>query len=296
MKKWSLNTRTFVLGLGLSIVAACASVERPQVAAWRDAVVAVREQSTVTFQTVNAVIRDSQLRRAAARSGLSEKDFAGGLDLESLQRWRAAFEAMASYAAMVDRLLGPELPERVGESVESTGKQLIATSGLMQGEQGGAVSKAIGGIGKKLVEHLARAKAGELMMATDADVQALVSALAAILEPPESVNLEAGVLATVMATWSDRLEEVNVAFLGEGDPAKKSSHVARYGELLEQRDAIVRSVRNLRQSILDLGTAHTAAAQGRVATIAEVVSLARSHLAEVGEVLKQLRASRGQQP
>ena len=93
-----------------SLLTGCTQVSREQVVSWREAVVAARDQTATAFQATNATIREDQLARVIKLSKIKESDFAPALDSASVAQWMAAFDALISYAAAVDRLLAPELP------------------------------------------------------------------------------------------------------------------------------------------------------------------------------------------
>lgn len=289
--------RPALFGFQLTLLAGCATVQREEVAGWREAVVAVREQSAAAFAAYDDLIRDFEIRRAAQRAKLDPADFAGALDRSSLQHWREAFDALDGYAAAVDRLLGDEVPRDAATAIETTGKQIAATAGLLSADGSGPVASALGGIGKSLVANAAGARAADLMRAADGDVQRLLAAMAAMLHrPATSGRPEAGLLVAQRVTWDQRLAEIEASFGDAKDGDARRAVAKHYLEVIEQRDASERAMLGLRRSLLDLGPAHTAAAAGRRVGIADVVALARAQAGELAALREQLRGSRGRQP
>ena len=286
------------LALVMLGVGACATVDRQQVGSWREAVVATREQSAVTFRAANELVRDSQLKRAKRLAELKEEDFSPGLDGLSVRRWNAALDAMAQYAGAVEQLLSPDLPASVGESLKKTGAQLSTTANLPLLEANGAISTAIGAIGKKLVAMAANTRARDIMLATDADVKALTEAMAKIMyddSPIPGADPEAAartaIAATVETTWNQRLAEIESEFRASSPDAKRGL-VKRYIDQVAGKHAALDAVMGLRRTLLDLGPAHTAAAQGRATSLESVIAAAREQVTVVSAVIAQLQAER----
>lgn len=291
--------RVVPLVVAVLLCASCASVSREDVGSWRQAVVAARDQSQVTFRAVNELVRQSQRERAATLESLSEDTFAPALDSESVQRWNAALDSMAAYAGAVEQLLAPEMPRDVGESLRATGERLSATANLPLLKRDTVLSGAIGAIGAKLVSAAANARAREIMLSTDAAVKDLTEAMAAMLYDHSEardadgtpVPVESGVLVTVANTWDDGLARIEARFIGVG-PAEKAAIADEYAVQVASKEAAVDAIRSLRNTLLDLGPAHTAAAQGRSADLKAVIASAKEQIRVVGALLAELKAAR----
>src|SRR5262245_3379119 len=82
----------------------CSSIQQQSVVSWREAVQATKEQSRATFETVGALVRESQLKRIETLPPdqlrqIREADIAAALSAEALRRWNLALDAMAAYAS-----------------------------------------------------------------------------------------------------------------------------------------------------------------------------------------------------
>jgi hypothetical protein len=299
--------RLFVLIAACVLNASCASVAREDVGSWREAVVAAREQSQVTFRAVNEMVRASQMERAATLTTLTESDFTPGLPADGVQRWNAALDSLICYAGAVEQLLAPELPQGVEDSLRQTGQQLSATADLPFLAKDTMLSGAIGAIGKKLVAGAANARARDIMLATDGSVKDLTEAMAAILyysfpaknadgtpvldeDTNEPITREAGIAVTVRTTWNNRLGKTEGEF---ADASGSRPDIARrYAEEVAARQASLEAIEALRQTLIDLGPAHTAAAQGRTTELKAVIAAAREQVKVVVAVLAELKAAR----
>jgi hypothetical protein len=296
--------RSFAVGVAMLIGAmatlpGCATVNREEVASWRQAVVATRDQSAVTFRAVNELVRDSQMKRAERLTALKESDFSAGLEGDAIRRWNAALDSMAVYAAAVEQLLAPELPRDVGASLKKTGEQLSSTADLPLLKANGAVSTAIGAIGTKLVAMAANSRARDIMLATDGDVKDLTEAMAAIVysekADADGETIASGIAVTVAGTWDQRLAEIEVEFANLAANASgeaKRAMARRYAEQIAGKQAAMDAVMGLRRTLLDLGPAHTAAAQGRTASLEGVITSAREQMLAVAAVIQQIQAER----
>ncbi|MDX2148924.1 MAG: hypothetical protein SFZ23_15520 [Planctomycetota bacterium] len=294
---------TLVLGLvTLLVLGGCPTVDKADVASWREAVVAAREQSQLSFKAVNQLVRESQVARASQLDRLSEQDFTPALEGNAIDRWNGALSAMAAYAGALEQLLSPEQGKGVGESLRRTGAQLGKTAEIPALAQDGVLSRAIGGLGTALVNAAANAKAREIMLQADPSVQELCLAMGNILlwermETKQGMSepelIRSGVVVTVEETWDNRLAKLQADFRGASTD-QKPRQVRAYVEALNSKEAAVGAILSLRSTILDLAPAHAAAAQGRQADLDSIIASAREQIEIVKELLAELKAARSQ--
>jgi hypothetical protein len=269
--------------------AACQQVEVQQVASWREAVGAAREQCAVTFQTLNALVRADQLARAPKLERLAESDFAAGLDGDSIARFLAAVDALTSYAGAVEKLLGPEIPKGVGASLQSTAEQVGATANVPLLKSDQALSKNLGELGQAIASASAQRSARAIMLETDAHVTDVLTRLAdMLLVSIPAANATGGVYVTVKDAWDRKLAEIEVEFKTT-KPEGKQAVVERYVRTLGQRDLALQSIRSLRASMLDLAASHTAAAQGRAVDVQAVITAIREQILVIKAVASELK-------
>ncbi len=294
----SIAPRSWLAALlvaGSSLLTACTQVSREQVVSWREAVVAARDQSAATFQATNELIREDQLQRVVKLPAITEADLTPALDSASVGRWMAALDALATYAAAVDRLLAPELPMGVGESLRKTGEQLgvTADADLLKGDR--ALSGAIGSLGGLLVGAYAQTSAQKIMLQTDPAVTATVQRMADMLyveirPTPGAAPVAGGVLVTVADAWDNQLALIVLKYRKETTESGREPVAREYAAALERKAAALEAIRALRVSLLQLGAAHTAAAQGRSTDIQVVIASIRQETAIVTGVLADIRA------
>jgi hypothetical protein len=165
---------------------ACQTVPRQSVVSWREAVQASKTQSRVTFETVQLVVRESQLNRIEKRNPadleqITEDDVAPALPARAVRQWHMALDSMAAYAAAVEALLSPDLPQGVGDSLKHTGEQIGATANVDLLKSDKKLSELIGTLGRQIVAAAANREAREVMMQVDPNIKQLTDHMANML-------------------------------------------------------------------------------------------------------------------
>jgi hypothetical protein len=288
-------------GLVLAI-AGCTTVQQSSVVSWREAVQAAKDQSRATFEAAGELTRESQLDRierlpADQLKQITESDVAPALPAKALRQWNVALDAMAAYASSVEALISPDLPQGVGESLQHTGEQIGATANIEQLKSDKELSKAIGALGKQIVAAAANQKARETMLEIDPAVRALTLRMANMLYAAEEKTddagkpfvRESGVLLTARVTWDDRVIAVQEKFRDTSDGPGRRALAEQYAALLDQQTAFEESIMSLRRALIDLGAAHTAAAQGRSADLRTLVATMREDIKIVKAVADSLK-------
>jgi hypothetical protein len=265
---------------------------------------ATKEQSRATFEAVGLLVRESQLKRIetlppSQLKRIEESDVAG-LPSEALRRWNLALDAMATYASSVETLVSPDLPKGFGDSLRKTGEQIGATANLEVLKSDKELSKAIGTLGQQIVAAVANQKARKIMLQIDPSVKELTERMANMLlgtqpgtdEEGKPIMKESGVLPTVRVTWDDKIVAVQEKFRDATEGAVRRQIAEEFAALLDQRSAFEDSIMALRRGILDLGAAHTAAAQGRPADLRTLVAAMREDVKLVRQVAESLKKNK----
>jgi hypothetical protein len=293
------STMALTAALMLMGPVACRQVDAQQVGSWREAVTAAREQCSTTFQTVNALVADEELARAAKLNTISEADFSPGLDADSTARYMASMDALTSYASAVEKLLSPDLPQGVETSLKAAGEQVGATANVPLLKSDKALSAALGQLGKSIAAASAQQSARTIMLATDPDVTAVLQRLADMLlvsvplSPTESAT--GGIYVTVKDAWDGQATQLEVEFKAANAQAKLGI-AEKYVTLLDRRAAALRSIRSLRASLIELAASHTAAAQGRQTDLQTVIANIREQVKTAKQVLSDIKKPGMAQP
>lgn len=256
----------------------------------------------MTFEAVGLLVRQSQLDRieqlpAAQLKKITEEDVASALPARAVRQWNLALDSMAAYAAAVETLLSPDLPQGVGDSLKRTGEQIGATANVDLLKSDKKLSELIGTLGRQIVAASANRKAREVMLQVDPAIKQLTDQMADMLyttrpgtdENGKPITQEAGVLATVRTTWDDRITAVQEKFRDATVGSERRALAEQYADLLGQQKQSEEAIMALRRGILDLGAAHTAAAQGRPADLRVLVASIREDIALVSAIVDSLK-------
>jgi hypothetical protein len=299
--KWFVLPACLVAAVQLTITG-CTTVPQNSVVSWREAVQAAKDQSSATFEAVGLLTRESQLDRierlpADQLKQIKESDVAPALPVEARRQWNLALDAMAAYASSVEALVSPDLPQGIGDSLQRTGEQIGATANIKELEADKELSKAIVALGRQIVAASANRKARQVMLQIDPAVREVTTRMANMLYAAQEKTddegkpflRESGILPTARVTWDDRITAVQEKFRDTTAGPERRSLAEQYAELLDQRAVFEESIMSLRLALIDLGAAHTAAAQGRSADLRTLVAAMREDIKLVKDVSESLK-------
>jgi len=283
-------------------ITGCSTVPQSSVVSWREAVRAAKDQSSATFEAVGLLTRESQLDRierlpADQLKQITESDVAPALPVEARRQWNLALDAMAAYASSVEALVSPELPQGMGDSLQRTGEQIGATANVEQLRSDKELSKAIGALGRQIVAAAANRKARKVMLQVDPAVGEVTTRMAIMLYAAQEKTdaegkpfvRESGVVPTARVTWDDRVTAVQEKFRDATAGPERRALAQQYAVLLDKRAAFEESLMSLRRALIDLGAAHTAAAQGRSADLGTLVAAMREDVKLAKDLAESLK-------
>lgn len=283
--RWSKLGRAVVIAAGLSF-AGCATPDPESLSSFREGLSAVQKESHAVFLEVNRAARKTQLDRAETLPMIRESDVAPALAPAAIAEWNRALEALAAYASSLEILSS----SGDGADVEaSVGKLGVRIQALVPAAPKATdeLAKAVGRLGNLLTQAVAGAVARDVMRDADPDVRDVLTRLADMIGRDTAGG---GVRTTVWANWTLLADGTRAAFPG-AEAAKKRRVAETYAEQLEKRDAADAALAALRQSLLDLADAHTAASQGRAADAGRMVALLREQVAYASKLLKSARGA-----
>lgn len=268
LSKYSIRGLVFA---ALLLVAACASVPPVQVGEFRTGANAVKVQLDTTFAAVNKLASEDAIDRAATLPNLTEDELEPVLKREDIARWDAAFAAIDEYAANLNLLLSPEHATDFGTATEGLGTALNSLDlNISPG-----IATGFAELGRLLITAKAELDAIGAARIADPGMQQIFSAMAEAI----GESNDRGIRGTVWAHWTDiRMANKKLEFLEAGETARRSTVVA-FVELRDQRDAQDLQLGSLRQSLLNLATAHHALAEGSNIDLATAISRIQQELA-----------------
>jgi len=271
-----------------ALAAACSSIDPKPLADWHDAIVAVRDQSSASFQSVNDLVREDQVQRAATLEKLVESDFQPGLDSESITAWNRALDGLAAYGASLTALLQPDLATNVGDSTKTLSESIATTAKSDVLTKYPALSSALGKLASKIAAAEASSKAKEIMQHTDPEIADLLGQMAKMIDDSKD-GTGIGILATVHAHWMLTTDQTRAGFLKASSPEDKQEVASRFASQLAERDASEESLRSLKGSLLELATAHNTAANGGSPDTSALISRVRDQIAFLKDLMSDLK-------
>jgi hypothetical protein len=277
-----------------ALVGCGAKAVRPQdVTTFSAGVALVQQQSTLAFHAANALARDESIKYllASTRPGITEKDFTPALDSKAIAAWDSAFAAMRAYASALQQLLSPDRPQALGNAAVSLGAEL--RQGKIGADISPGVATAFAQLGEILVTLEASKDAQAVMQKADPPIRATLTILAEAI----GANDQSGVRGTVWSNWQTRLAEGPTrayaqAVRNNNNPDQRREAIESFATLLDQRDAQLMSLSALRDSLLLLADAHTAAAQGRPADAVGLIAIIDQQLDETRSLFSRFSALR----
>ncbi|MFA6045614.1 MAG: hypothetical protein WC718_11570 [Phycisphaerales bacterium] len=272
-----------VSGLGACAQGPTAS----QIAPWRDAIGAVRDQSDAAFAATNALARDNQIAFAITQPRLNETLFHPALDSESIRAWDASLDVLATYAAGVTTLVDPSGSAATGATAAALAQRISLEARSTVFTQRPGLSSAIAKVGAALAQARASAAARDIVAGADPAVQSLLQAMRDAISQTDAEGTQTGVIAAVQSNWSLRLAEVQVKYLSPG--ADRAELAAEYADILSRRDAAIVTLSGLQRSIDSLAAAHAQLALGQPVDIPTILAQAREYAAAARDVLADLQ-------
>ena len=255
------------LAAGLALLlAACGTpgaITHENVGSLRSGIAAAGQQSQLAFDAANKLARDQSIAAVVADPDfqLNEADFPLPAPPEATQKWAQAFGLLDSYAAALQSLVDPVRAGETGDRLQQLGTTLNGPS--LNAGIPASVAGAFSALGSAIMQARAEKKATDVMRRTDPAFNRVVGDMAAAIGTGAT---DAGSLQnSVAANWNASvltLIEDDYSKLSPADADARRAVIDRYLTAIAGRDAQLASLSQLRQSLLALGEAHSAAARG----------------------------------
>jgi len=266
----------------------CASTDPQSVTKFKQGLSTVKTGSQTIFLEFTRFDRDLKLDRAAKLANLKESDVAPALDAKSISQWHAALDALSLYASSLETLAAPTGGTKVEESLTSLGDRIIALGRSKDPTESASdeLNKAVGHIGRLIVDAKAKKRALEIAREADPSVRAVALHMADMLGSDHSTG---GLRTTMWSNWTTIMSEYQISFLASG--ADKRKVAATYSEAIEGRQASDLALDSLRGALLDLADLHSAVAQGRSEDASDTIGLLRQEVAYAKQLLESAKIS-----
>jgi hypothetical protein len=249
-----------LLSLQLSACATPGPILTQSVGTLRTGLAQTRQQADASFTLTNSAAREIDIARAldSDRRSLAEADFPLALDPADIQRWSNAFTVLDSYLAALQRLVAPERAQATGNNLDALAAQL--QSGATALSLPAEATAAFSTFASALVQASAERRAQDVMRQVDPAFTAVMAGLADAI----GIDDRTGLRGTSRIFWENKLSDLRTAYsrLDATDRSGRRSGIDKFIQTIDARNAQLRSLSDLRASVLALGEAHTAAASG----------------------------------
>lgn len=276
----------------LLVLSACArTVASENLAAFSQAATAISKQSQLSFDESNKLARDFAIDRKIRTGGpgLSEDQFQGAVSQESMDAWKEALTGLADYgttlASLVDTSNGAQ-----------TSDGLVALAGRIQAgpvrlKINDQVATGFAALAGALVDARAQRQATHILQAADPHVQLLLSSMAEAIGANDSEGLR-GTVHRLGTTALSPIQRSYAAAFDRHDERAQRELIQQYLDGLAARDAQLRSLENLRGSLINLAAAHAAAAKGGGATLGALISQIQYRLDETQRIYEAIEKNK----
>lgn len=239
----------------------------------------ISKQADLSFQESNKLARDVSIDRfvRSGAVGLNEDQFAVAVSQDDIAAWQAALGALEQYGTSIASLVDTSQGSGTSDALAALGTQLNA------GRTGANISPGIAGafasLGGALVNASAQKKARDVLTATDPAIQSLLAQMAEAIGASDAEGLR----GTVHTNWNASFQNVQRAYAEAAtahNETKQRQLISEFLSTLDRRDAQLRSLALLRSSLLNLATAHAAAARGSPASLTSLLASIEARLDE----------------
>jgi hypothetical protein len=269
----------------LLMVVACTTIQPTRIAEFGQGVDKVKLQLDTTFTTVNQMVTEDEIERAVERPTITEDDIAVVLRREDIAKWDKAFQQLDAYVAKLSSLLSSENPQNFAKALGELGTEMKTLN--PQALPSAGVATGFAELGRLLIQAKAQRDARRIASKTDPAMKSIFMGMAEVIGPDHSRELR----GTVWEHWKERMGAQRVAFLAAKDKLGTRREIVKaYIALRDNRDAQDLQLASLRQSILDLASAHEALARGSDTDLAAAVTMIQQELDVTRSLNEQFKA------
>lgn len=255
-----------VLLASLVFLQACASPKLSENAAlFQVAVEETKTQTLVAFDQANDLVRKQSAARllAGPATGLKEEDFPFLIYPQDRQKWAEIYGLLSDYAGLLVKLTDPGLGKATGDAAAGLAASMngkLIGADLSAGFQ--ALFSATAGA---IARNAAELSAVKIMRETDADFARVTTLMAEQIG--EDQTSPPGLIFDVYKLWQGVLAARSEDFIAaKGDVQKRTAAINGFVQVMDARDAQIKSLLDLRKSTLALSQMHSAMAKGNERT------------------------------
>jgi hypothetical protein len=256
----------------LLLSAGCTTVPPAQVETFHQGVSSAKLQMDTAFASINQLVTEDEIDRATTLQTIDESDIIVVLDADDIGKWDNALSKIEQYAANLSLLLSPDNANNFGTATENLAAQLAKTDA--NAVPSGAISTAFAELSRILIQVKEQHDAIEVARTADPGVQAVFQKM----EDAIGATSDTGLRGTARSHWDTRFG-IQINQFQKAQQSAKRAIVTDLISLRDQRDAQDLQLEMLRQSFINLGTAHAALARGSMVDLNGAIALVQQELA-----------------
>jgi hypothetical protein len=272
---------TTALAAGLALAGCATTISSSELSGFGTAAASLGRQTDLNFAEANRIARVAAVDRfvRSGAIGLTEAPFEPAVPPDVANDWRAAFSNLERYGLLLGTLTNDEQRKQTTAAFKSLAVEL--NTGVVGAKISPGVASAFSSLAGTLVEMEAQQRAREILLRTDPQVRALLTAMADAIGASDGEGLRGTVGSAWTASGGRAQRAYAQAVEAKRDEDARRAIVTDYLALLDRRQAQLASLAGLRASLLALADAHSAAAAGSKRPIGELLGIIDARLGEV---------------
>lgn len=282
-------SRLCLTALALS---SCTTVNTDGISKFDQGLLLTHTQTDTIFAAANALAQEESIKYVIASNKvtITDADFTPLLSPDAVAEWDTSFSKLEAYASALQTLSSGNEGTQFSNSAQGLGKQL--QTGAIGAKISNGVAAAFIELGQALINLKAGHDAQAIMHQTDPAIRQVFTQMAAAI----GENNKSGLRADVWSNWTTKIaqgpgQDYIAAGKNGNNTAQKTTAAQSYVAMMAQRDAQLSTLATLRQSLLALADAHTAAAKGASADLTGTISLINTQLDQTQTILSNLNAT-----
>jgi hypothetical protein len=265
--------RAALVVLAACLSSACAISPRqqiePSIAGLGAAATAISDQATLALREANKTARDASIDRfiASRLPGLTDEQFVTVIGADEVAAWQQSLGLLESYASTLESLIDEGRGVETTATLKNLGQQILTSkAGQALGGANSPIAQSATGffasLAGKLINAQAQRSARAIMLETDPDIKGLIATMADAIGASDREGLRGTVFAAQTASLNGlRADYARAAVAGAAGQQRQL--INEYFARRAAADLQLQSLARVRGSLLRLGEAHAAAAQGR---------------------------------
>jgi len=291
----SIHTIALLSCIGLAaLTTGCVTTDSTAASKFAASVTTVKSQANDALNASAKLTRDEGIAYVATRPTLAEADFAETPTSDIITEWDITLASIESYALNLAALSSPDVTKDFDAAATNLFNQFTQTADRLSKNSLQSSAQTTAGLaaGFSEIAHLilaahAQASAHKIATATDPQIQKVLNLLA---DEIGGDHVNPCLRTTVYRTWNTKKDALNESFLTATNQAVKMVVAEQYADIMAKRAAQDESLLGLRRSLLALGDAHHALAQGNDISAQAALTIVTAELQRTHDLFNQFNS------